>query len=56
MDMAAQRVQEQAGMAVMGMAMGMAVDQSAALSKLMEGAALPAASDPALGGRVDILA
>lgn len=58
MNMADTAVKEQAGMAVLGMAMNSTKDQAAALGKLMESGAsvLPSITDPALGQRVDIQA
>ena len=56
MDMASSRLQDQVGAKVMGMAMNVAKEQSASLAKLMDSAALPVISDPALGTNVDLLA
>jgi hypothetical protein len=56
MDMAQIRLQDQVGTRVMSMALGQAKDQSEALLKLMNSAALPTITDPALGQKVDILA
>jgi hypothetical protein len=56
MDMADQSLRQQAGGAVMKMALGQAKDQGAATVELIRSAALPAISDPALGAQVDILA
>jgi hypothetical protein len=55
MDMAQTRLQDQVGSKVMSMALGQAKEQSAALLKLMDSANLPAATDPALGNRVNLL-
>lgn len=56
MDLAQTRLQDQVGTRVMSMALGQAKDQSEALLKLMNSAALPAVSDPALGQNIDLLA
>jgi hypothetical protein len=56
MDLATNRVQEQLGAALMGMAMNLAKEQSATLAKLMDGSALATLRDPALGSNVDLLA
>jgi len=56
MDMAQTRLQDQVGTKVMSMALGQAKDQSAALLTLMNSAALPVISDPALGQQVDLFA
>jgi hypothetical protein len=55
MDMASSRLQDQVGTKVMGMAMNVAREQSASLAKLMDSAALPVVSDPALGSNVNLL-
>lgn len=49
-----QRVQEQVGTAVLGMALG--TDQAAALAKLLESVSPAVATDPALGNNIDMLA
>ena len=56
MDMATQRVQDQVGAKVMGLAMNVAKEQSASLAKLMDGSALATLSDPALGSNINLLA
>jgi hypothetical protein len=56
MDMAQTRLQDQVGTRVMSMALGQAKEQSAELLRLMNSAALPAVTDPALGNKVDLLA
>ncbi len=56
MDMASQRVRDQAGAAVMNMAFGQAKDQGAAVVELINSAVLPQITDPVLGTQVDLLA
>jgi hypothetical protein len=56
MDMAIQRVQDQAGAKVLGLAMNVAKEQSASLAKLIDTAALATVSDPSLGSHIDLLA
>lgn len=54
--MAMQRVQDQAGIKVLGLAMNVAKEQSAALTKLMDTSNLATVSDPALGSNINLLA
>jgi hypothetical protein len=55
-ELATQRIQDQVGMAVMGKALDFASEQSAALTKMLESAApVGKITDPALGGRIDLL-
>ncbi len=56
MDMATQRIADQVGAKVMGLAMDAAKGQSASLARLMEGSAPESVRDPALGSRIDLLA
>jgi hypothetical protein len=56
MDMADRQLREQAGGAVMKLALGHAKDQGAAAVELLKSAALPQINDPALGTQVDMLA
>jgi len=56
MGLSQQRVQDQAGMAVLGMVMDQGKEQASALAKLMQSAAPVAASDPMMGSLVDISA
>lgn len=51
-----QRVQDQAGVKVLGLAMNLAKEQSASLAKLMDSSALATVSDPALGSNINLLA
>ncbi len=56
MDMATQRLQDQVGTAVMGMALKGAKEQGSEMAKMLETASLPTVQDPALGNRLDIQA
>ena len=56
MDMASQRVRDQAGAAVMNMAFGQAKEQGLAVVNLINSSALPQISDPALGAQINLLA
>ncbi len=56
MDMAMQRVQDQAATKVLGLAMNVAKEQSASLAKLMDSATFATISDPALGTNINLLA
>ncbi|MDX9958168.1 MAG: YjfB family protein [Spirochaetia bacterium] len=56
MDMSMQSVQDQAGAKVLGLAMNVAREQSAALAKLMDTSSLATVSDPALGSNINLLA
>jgi hypothetical protein len=56
MNMAVQRVQDQAGIKVLGLAMNMAKEQSTTLAKLMDSSSLATVSDPALGSKINLLA
>ena len=56
MDMATQRLQDQVGTAVMGMALKGAKEQGSELAKMLETATLPTVRDSALGNRLDIQA
>lgn len=54
--MSMQSVQDQAGAKVLGLAMNVAREQSAALAKLMDTSSLATVSDPALGSNINLLA
>jgi len=56
MDMATQRLQDQVGTAVMGMALKGAKEQGSEMAKMLETATLPTVRDSALGNRLDIQA
>lgn len=55
MNMAMQQVQDQAGTKVLGLAMNVAKEQSAALATLMDSSSLATVSDPALGSNINLL-
>ena len=56
MDMATQKVQDQIGAKVLGLAMNVAEEQSVALSKLMDTSSLATVTDPALGSNINLFA
>jgi hypothetical protein len=56
MDMAMQKVQDQASAKVLGLAMDVVKEQSAALAALMDSSALATVSDPALGSNINLFA
>lgn len=56
MDLSQQQLRDQAGTAVMKIAMNTSKTQAEGLEKLMSSAVLPPVKDPALGANIDILA
>lgn len=54
--MSMQKVQDLAGIKVLGLAMNVAEEQSAALARLMDSSSLATVSDPVLGSHINLLA